>query len=222
MLPLASIRATFRGNGTMIRGFEGRRRLTIADVMILIAALAMAWLVLRQWPGPRSFGLPPALRRTPYTVSPALRAAAAAWRWTLWSGLLAAVATGTVLVLRVLPPRPRWPRLACRPGFTAALAASCAALAVFTPALAREHVDEATRRWTDGPGPLAHAVERTVADAPLSIGASVAAVWLVQRIGGRWHPERGTLDRAGRVLGCYWIVLGPLVEGLRLLIAYLP
>jgi hypothetical protein len=36
-------------------------------------------------------------------------------------------------------------------------------------------------------------------------GYSVAALWLVLALSGRWRPERSGIDRLGRVLGVAWI-----------------
>ena len=33
------------------------------------------------------------------------------------------------------------------------------------------------------------------------------AVWIVLALGGRWQPERTSVDRAGRILEVYWIAL---------------
>lgn len=41
-------------------------------------------------------------------------------------------------------------------------------------------------------------------------GALIAAVWIVQWINGRFRPETTWLDRSGRALGIFWIVL-PLI-----------
>jgi len=38
-------------------------------------------------------------------------------------------------------------------------------------------------------------------------GFAVAAAWLALWVGGWWHPAPTWVDRAGRVLGCYWVVV---------------
>ena len=44
---------------------------------------------------------------------------------------------------------------------------------------------------------------------PSEIGGGVAAAWTIQAIGGRWRPEPTWIDRAGRLLGAFWIVTTP-------------
>src|SRR5262249_40792079 len=39
-------------------------------------------------------------------------------------------------------------------------------------------------------------------------GMSVAAVWLVQAVSGRWRPRRDPYDRLGRLVGAAWIAAG--------------
>ena len=36
---------------------------------------------------------------------------------------------------------------------------------------------------------------------------AVAGAWLVLVVSGRWRPERGWIDRFGRVLGVLWLAL---------------
>jgi hypothetical protein len=46
-----------------------------------------------------------------------------------------------------------------------------------------------------------------------TMGITVSAVWIVLSISGAWRAERSWIDRAGMVLGTYWVassmVLGP-------------
>ncbi|MFO0887763.1 MAG: hypothetical protein U0790_01310 [Isosphaeraceae bacterium] len=43
---------------------------------------------------------------------------------------------------------------------------------------------------------------------PRAAGLAVAVSWLTLALCGRWRPDRGWLDRLGRLLGVCWIVLG--------------
>jgi hypothetical protein len=41
---------------------------------------------------------------------------------------------------------------------------------------------------------------------PMSlVGVTVSAVWIVLWLIGAWHPEPSWIDRAGRVVGIYWV-----------------
>jgi hypothetical protein len=33
-------------------------------------------------------------------------------------------------------------------------------------------------------------------------------VWSILVLSGRWHPEPGWIDRVGRALGMFWILIG--------------
>jgi hypothetical protein len=39
------------------------------------------------------------------------------------------------------------------------------------------------------------------------IGPAVLAAWAALRLGGRWRSEPNWIDRAGRILGAFWVVL---------------
>jgi hypothetical protein len=38
-------------------------------------------------------------------------------------------------------------------------------------------------------------------------GCTVAAIWLLLVLSGRWRPERSWIDRLGRLLGVVWIAV---------------
>jgi hypothetical protein len=37
------------------------------------------------------------------------------------------------------------------------------------------------------------------------VGSAVAVVWIVSWLSGIWRPEPSWIDRAGRILGAFWI-----------------
>ena len=43
-----------------------------------------------------------------------------------------------------------------------------------------------------------------------SAGVAVGAVWLVLALGGAWKAEPTSIDRWGRTLGAYWLLMIPL------------
>ena len=41
---------------------------------------------------------------------------------------------------------------------------------------------------------------------PFAFGPMIACVWINLWLGRRWRPERSWVDRAGRVLGIFWML----------------
>jgi hypothetical protein len=54
---------------------------------------------------------------------------------------------------------------------------------------------------------LAAPVPSSLVTISHSAGMAVASTWLALRLGGWWHPAPTWIDRAGRVLGWYWIAI---------------
>jgi hypothetical protein len=52
------------------------------------------------------------------------------------------------------------------------------------------------------------AVQREFDGAIIGTGISVAAVWVVQIVTGRWRPGAHAFDRLGRCVGALWFVVG--------------
>jgi hypothetical protein len=174
-----------------------RRRFTVLDAMILIAALGLGLAGVRfyQWsldagietrPGVRVAGTYPV--RIRYLGRPA--------------PLLASL-TIALLVVRFLGPRPRWKRLAGLPGcaacYTAALGLAITALTGEMDALLGAFV---TGR---NPTPFHFLMMRSGTFA----GTAVAAAWLVLALVGRWRRNRDWdwVEASGIVLGFAWLLL---------------
>lgn len=51
---------------------------------------------------------------------------------------------------------------------------------------------------------------------PQPLAASVAAVWITLVVNGRWRPEPSWIDRAGRIVGVYWLAAGLAIPGLNI------
>jgi hypothetical protein len=47
-------------------------------------------------------------------------------------------------------------------------------------------------------------------DGPPRIGETVGVLWLVLIVSGRWHAEPGWIDRLGRILGLFWVLIAPI------------
>jgi hypothetical protein len=180
-----------------------RRPLWISDAMILIAALfvALTW--------DRGRLLDP-MRQISSPMPKALT-----WRLALAAAdviellpPLLAVASLTVLGLRLRRPRPPGRQLLRQPG-TVACAVSSLFLIPAALAVLASHLR---------PGrSMAVAWTRTVQDlspeyftgAATAIGLAVSVSWLVMVASHCWRPEPGWIDRLGRLLGAGWIGMIP-------------
>ncbi len=183
-----------------MRGTCGRR-FNVADALILIAATALAIAATRTefvWPVPSE---PP-------------RSYSAWLNWIRWCLYLVSyfVATWSMafLILRLRQPRPALRRLVRQPGMVACTAASVVLGIRLINLLTVGCVvgidlskptgwDYVSSMWTGDESVL----------IPSEIGCAVAAAWTIQIIGGRWRPEPCWIDRAGRLLGAFWIATTP-------------
>ncbi len=202
------------------------RRFNLGDLMILVAAVALASMTLRElWRG-----LAVGNGTYYWSVTPGRLLVAAA---------LSACATPLTLAclaFRLRRPRPTWRRLAIQPGMAALVACSvlfAAEAAEVTASLAWPKVEifsgtsvsaiqfgESTSlvvmRSTLGNGLVGH-VEPIGCFGVLTVafaapcGPAVAAVWLVLALSGRWRAEKSWIDRLGRLIGATWILISLLV-----------
>ncbi|HZW31492.1 MAG TPA: hypothetical protein VFF52_12345 [Isosphaeraceae bacterium] len=190
-----------------------RRPITLFDLLILAGATALglslvqfgwprqvagAWIF--TWPlAPSHAGgypsktwvLPIAERAAPFL--PCL----AAW-------------TGAFLVTRLCGPCPRRRRLLRQPGVVAAVAA----LSILTI----ESMLLIGSAWFDGrfkfmrPPRINEFVANGVVLLAHHAGWAVLVSWLTLVLIGQWYPEPSWVDRWGRVLGCTWILVGPVAS----------
>jgi hypothetical protein len=117
-----------------------------------------------------------------------------------------AVASVTVLGLRLRSPRPSWDVLAREPGTVACAVASL----IIVPASA------AILAWHyHAVGSLGTAWSRAAVDLrpeylgglTFLIGLATAVTWLVMKAKRRWLPEPDWVDRLGRMLGAGWMLM---------------
>jgi hypothetical protein len=47
-------------------------------------------------------------------------------------------------------------------------------------------------------------------EIPARAGQTVAVLWFALAVSGRWETDRGWIDRAGRILGVFWLVEAPI------------
>jgi hypothetical protein len=165
------------------------RRLTLLDMMALIAATAVG-LALASALQPRYRDLGEATRFVALPFALQLHGAAV----ELTVALTAPLFASWTLALTVL--RLRGPRIVPigSPGPAACVAASLVLMAgvplnlmMYTP----PGHPWVLALWTSGSW----------------AGFVVIAVWVVLILRGQWRPEPNWIDRAGRVVGLYWIVV---------------
>ncbi len=190
-----------------------RRRFSISDGMILVAASAVAaWLVNAYWPG---------FVRAMAFAQQQMRGERGLWVIRLFSWLYGPISCVAVpmmaalVALRFEPPRPSIRRLARGPGF----AAGMAGIASLLPGLAWF---AAVRHRPGFRRP--DAFEQVWLLITSWTAASVAGAWLALILMRRWRAEPHWIDRLGRLLGAYWLVvlIGPfLLPWLQKLVSWM-
>ena len=120
--------------------------------------------------------------------------------------------TLAVLGLRLRRPRPTLRRLARQPGF-----AACASVAMMAVVGFLGHLSSTLEPMTWGDGfrfrwwlELINFRETYLtldASYPALLSVAVASAWALLALGRMARPEPGWLDRAGRVLGAYWVAV---------------
>jgi len=188
------------------------RRITLFDLMILVAATAIG-LALVQFGWPRK------------------AAGASIFTWAVWpsySGypsktwvlpIAERVApflpclvgwTGAFLVIRLRGPRPRRRRLIAQPGLVAAVAA-LSVLTIESILLIGSAKFDGRFNWSS-PSSINLFIVNGVVLLAHHAGWAVLVSWLTLILIGQWRPERSWVDRGGRVLGCTWIIIGPVAS----------
>jgi hypothetical protein len=203
------------------------RPFSVADGLVLIGAAAVGLALVRGWGSPYWCSLGMGIMWG-QTLSPArriLHATEVAVSWTIPFALSLTVA---LLLIRLRPHRPPIRRIARQPGAVAcfeALAAVafhlgqevlCWVLGYLTRPQSAVQLPSPPFVRHDNPGfhpPAAVWLRRAVLETfPIlvspAVAVAVAVSWCVLLAGGRWRPDAGWIDRAGRWLGRYWIGLG--------------
>jgi hypothetical protein len=183
-----------------------RRRFTVLDGMVLVAATAFgcgadAWLggfIEDQWGQATPDLLRSFFRERKFdgmAVVLMLLAGPVAGAWTL-----------ALIPLRLARPRPSLRRLARQPGWMA----SCA----FALALVSGSVVVGLLMAVIEGRSLTFLLQELSPLVPLLVAPAIVAAWLALVLNRRWRPEPSWVDRAGRALGVYWIaasIVGPVL-----------
>jgi hypothetical protein len=174
------------------------RKFTLVDAMVLVAAVGIAFVLIRDYLNDDY------VRGVVFSL-PDVWALSKLWRTgTLWSGVLAPLAVALSLslwILRWRQPRPDLRRLFKQPGMIASSATVFATSIFLLKVLFREY-------YLDVSGSFIFDLHRVwIWRLPWN-GEIVAVAWILLWLGGNWRSEPSWIDRAGRVLGGYWVVSG--------------
>lgn len=175
-----------------LRRDEPRRRFTLLDGMVLIAAIAA--------------GLGAARVISQSHLGSNITSAGDAWtllllaaHWLVIAAPCAVSLSITLLVLRFVRPRPPRRRMFRQPGTVAILAGALCPLTSAWPSLPLILALSPASRSSDWDEVLAII-------AVLQNGAAVAVAWTALRLAVRRRARRDWIERAGIALGAYWIV----------------
>jgi hypothetical protein len=169
-----------------------RRRFSVLDAMILIAATAVGLGGIRVY-SPAFY----TYQYTPIPPPPWVNwLAVVLSNWAFYLSPLPAAWTLAALVFRLRAPRPPLRRLMRQPGAVANSAATMLILIGIVHYLLDLH----NPSYHGGP------FEYTV----FSLGCGVGAAWLILALSMRWRGEPSWIDRLGRSLGIYWISMVPI------------
>ncbi|MFI5459221.1 MAG: hypothetical protein ACHRXM_27665 [Isosphaerales bacterium] len=188
------------------------RTFTLMDAMSLVAATAVALAGFRCYAGD--------LGELRVQLSESLTAVAAppdgwpSWGWAIWSsyGLLVTVLvpfcwawTLAILGLRLRRPRSRLRRLMRQPGAIACYSAAFALVPALAGLLGLGVIsgllsgsDYASPQWD-------RLLGFSFILVPALTGFAILGSWATLLLGRRWRAEPDWIDRAGRLLGVYWI-----------------
>ena len=170
-----------------------RRRFSLLDAMILVAATAVGFGGIRIC-SPEFYSY----QYTPIPPPPWLNWSAVVFsNWAFYLSPLPAAWTVAAVVFRLRSPRPPIRRLMRQPGAVASTAATMLILIGAAHFLLDLH------------NPSRHDVPFEYTS--FSLGCGVGAAWLILALSMRWRAEPSWVDRFGRVLGVYWIGMVPLI-----------
>ncbi len=191
-----------------------RRNLTVMDGIVLVAATAAGLTITRHYYD--------VIGELPGIELHRGMSLMQVWYWAYHRGCMLQVSSIilslTLLALRLRQPRPRFRRLMRQPGTVACWAILLVVLlrllgmvegALLARAVGlRWHqivfdVDEIDRAYSL---PL---VFTGAADLAPQMCLAVAVSWALLLVGGQWRAEPSWIDRMGRVLGTYYILMIP-------------
>lgn len=183
-----------------------RRRFTLFDGMVLIAATAVGIACFRALWGSFEISLP-----RPHSL--------AAWLELFLTILVVgwpmlAIWTVAILFLRLLKPRPRRLLLTRQPGLIACVAVVTAIALVVSLVVGIGLIGwvlNGTMQFVWSDFDSSTGVELFIFVMPIIIQIGVLGAWGTLALTGRWRSERSWIDRVGRLLGVVWVVILPVI-----------
>jgi len=182
------------------------RKFTLLDAMIITAAVGIGLFVVRDINADWSGVTPTKLGGTINLLS--------AYTHPINPVMLAV--TLSALVISIRRPRPSIRRVLRRPGTIACFGAIAVTLLESVQGIlcdwtmsfddANDNISEFVRNCSFED--LHNTLWGVYWGLPTRIGHTVTVLWLVLIISGRWHPEPNWIDRMGRILGVFWILVG--------------
>jgi hypothetical protein len=185
-------------SSVLVKAYGRERPFTLFDAMVLIAATAVALLPFRLFLSGFA-GLSESL-------SVAHRIVEAVFVTDALICPLALSLSLALWVLRLRQPRPGLPRVFRQPGMAASTSILVYLLFFLTATLISLFLNYFAN------GIFSHHMFTQmnfvvwILILPMSMmGITVSAVWIVLWLIGAWRPEPSWIDRAGRVVGIYWV-----------------
>jgi hypothetical protein len=174
------------------------RKFTLLDAMVLIAATGIAFVPIRlflweNWHFPEERSVPE-IWRTGLEINVSLVP-------------LALSLSAAILLLGLKRPRPNLRRVYRRPGIAACTVALLYAILSAMGYAVFLHFSYALDRAVFDDQSSAMLWIRIGMQPIFLVGGAIASVWIVMWLSGTWRAERSWIDRAGRALGVYWILL---------------
>jgi hypothetical protein len=215
------------------------RRFTLGDGLLVVASLAGGLALVRQWANPHWCAEPPFFS-APTNESLARRVHYALAVGVSWSIPFAIAITPAILAARFRSPRPPLERIAQQPGSVACAAVLVGMLLRPTQEALFYALDYLTHSNSPIPLPSPPFV-RLIAPSRYSLGeifhyltlemfpvftapavaTALLTSWLVLLGIGRFRPARDWIDRAGRALGVYWMILAVFTSFMKTLRTYI-
>lgn len=200
-----------------------RRKFTVLDAMVLIAAVGVGLVWMREFTETEAGGesYPYETKFNGGPIPSPVRAVMIGFWWMDASHNIAAPVTIALVMLRAFPPRPNFRRLARQPGVVACVAVTAAVsvenLAKFSDVVVI--VRYAAGKWSE----IASLAYWNVQGDSESLAVFVA--WLLLAWSGRWKRERSWVDHLGLIFGVYWLVMTPLhwlINGIIITLIWMP